>query len=290
MNKYIVIMAGGAGLRLWPLSREKRPKQFVSPDGKECMLIKTLRRALNAVPPQNCFIVTNQNLFEVTKKTVRDLMPEQNIILEPSRKNTAACIAYAAFVLAGKLKEGIISFLPADGHVEDKAGYSKALEHNFEAASATGGLVITGVVPSYPATGFGYIQAGKSEGGYFSKVKRFVEKPDEDTAKRMLGTGEYLWNSGIVTARMDVLIDSIKQYLPLHYGELSEAMKYISAKEFKNHIERAYNEIPEISFDNGVLERSENVFVVRGGFDWNDIGSLDSLAQTLDKDEGGQRC
>lgn len=166
MQKYAVLMAGGSGTRLWPLSKEASPKQFIPVEGDGSMLVQTIDRICTVVQPEQCFIVTNRNLADITRETVGELIPEENIILEPDRKNTAACIVYSTLLLKKKLGEGILCFVPADGYVKDTEGYAQALRLAFDAAEKVDGLVIIGVRPAYPATGYGYIRVepGTGEG------------------------------------------------------------------------------------------------------------------------------
>lgn len=283
MKKYIVIMAGGTGSRLWPLSRENKPKQFISVEGNKCMLIQTIERVQEIVTAENCFIITNKNLFDITKKTVEDIIPISNIILEPERKNTAACIAYASLLLKEKIGTGLLCFVPADGYVKNHTDYKSAVEQAYLAAENTNGLVIIGIFPSYPATGYGYIQINPdieiNENAF--QVNRFIEKPNLDTAQKFISSGNYLWNSGIVVGSIDTIIDSTKAFLPDHFREISDAVKLIDGQELSSPIAKAYNKIPDISFDKGVLEKIDCIHAVKGYFDWDDIGSLDSLSKTF---------
>ncbi|PXV96044.1 mannose-1-phosphate guanylyltransferase [Lachnotalea glycerini] len=289
MDRYIVIMAGGVGSRFWPLSREKKPKQFIRVDGDQCMLVQTIERVCNVVSSENCFIVTNKDLLRITQDTIKDIMPIENIIEEPSRKNTAACIAYSTLLLKNKFGSGILSFIPADGYIEDNVNYVKALEKAYLAAKSTKNLITIGIRPTYPATGYGYIQCDRSKGNesYF-KVKKFVEKPDLETAKKLCSSNDYLWNSGIVLGDMDTLINHFKQLLPNHYNLLSEAINQdMQGFSCTNAIEKAYQEVENISFDVSVLEKTSQIYTVRGEFDWDDMGSMEALSKTLKTDLKG---
>lgn len=288
MDSFVVIMAGGVGARFWPLSREKKPKQFISVDGGKCMLIQTIERVCQIIPPKNCFIITSRELSQITKDTVKDILPSSNIIEEPLRKNTATCIAYATLLLKQKFNTGLISFLPADGYVKDSDNYAKALKTGYIAAEKTKNIVTIGIKPMYPATGYGYIQADITEDKeeYF-KVKRFIEKPKLEEAQRLVTLKEYFWNSGIVVGDMDVLIAHIKLFLPDHYKRLSEAILNADASDLSLEIEKAYEVVENISFDVAVLEKSEKIYTVKGIFDWDDMGSMEALSKTLDKDEKG---
>lgn len=289
MEKYAVIMAGGAGLRLWPLSRENKPKQFICIDGNKSMLVQTVERINEIIPPEKCFIITNSKLLDITRDTLEGLIPPSNIISEPMKKNTAACIAYASMLIRKKYGPGLLCCVPADGCVKDIVAYRRALELSYSAAACTGNLVIIGITPVYPATGYGYIHIDMNEASERSayKVLRFKEKPDIETAKNYVLSGDYLWNGGIVTGDTDVIIDNIRSYLPKHYNKLNEALDHADDPDFNTYIDKAYHEMDDISFDTGVLEKSECIHAVKGLFDWDDIGSFDALGKTLQSDAMG---
>lgn len=290
MKKYAVIMAGGSGSRLWPISREKFPKQFISVDGDKCMLIQTIERICQFIPAENCFIITNQNLVDLTKKTIENIIPDTNIIIEPNRRNTAACISYSAFYIKNKLKDGVVGFFPADGYVRNQQGYTTAVEYAYEAAANLNKLVIIGIEPSYPATGYGYIHVKMDEGKkHVYPVRKFVEKPDFKTAKRFLSSRDYWWNSGIVVGNVSAFINHIKLLLPEHYNAFSSLSNDFDSQNAFQSVKRIYHRIPNVSFDNGVLEPSSDILAVRSDFDWNDIGNLDSLSIALSPDEDGNK-
>ena len=287
MNRYAVVMAGGAGLRLWPLSRQSKPKQFISVDGDECMLVQTVRRLCGTVAPDNCYIITNENLLDITQETLAGLIQPSNIITEPMRKNTAACIAYATMAISEKCGRGVFCFVPADGYVKETDSYKEAILHAFEAAERTAELVVIGIVPAYPATGYGYMRVDKNAENEVSKVYEFTEKPDAETAKNMIESGEYLWNGGILLGLADVIIKNVETHLPGHFKPLVDATLHLNEQDYPKRIREAYSQLNDISFDYGVLEKSQGIYAVKGHFDWDDIGSLDALSRTLKQDENG---
>ncbi|HEX2925837.1 MAG TPA: sugar phosphate nucleotidyltransferase [Ruminiclostridium sp.] len=289
MERFVVIMAGGSGIRLWPISREARPKQFMSVDDGSCMLVQTIERLCDTVPADHCFIVTDKNLKSVTLNTVKKLIPRKNIILEPQKKNTAACIEYAAVTLKKRFGEGLVCFVPADGYVKDRKGYSETIELAYSAASKTKSLVVVGITPTYPATSYGYIQIDKEKGDdeRVMIVQRFIEKPNIENAKKFFESGEFLWNGGILVGSLDVIIDSVKKFLPEHDRNINPAVSNSKRANSSKILDDAYNKIPNVSFDNGILEKIDCIYVVKGMFDWDDIGSFDSLAKTFKTDENG---
>lgn len=289
MERFAVIMAGGSGTRLWPISREARPKQFISVDDGSCMLVQTIERLCDTVSADHCFLVTDKRLKNITLKTVRKLIPRKNIIFEPQKKNTAACIEYATAILKKRFGKGLVCFVPADGYVNDRKGYKEAIELAYEAAGKTESLVVVGISPTYPATGYGYIQIDKEKGDdeRVMIVQRFVEKPDIETAKKFFESGEFLWNGGILVGSLDAIIDSVRKFLPEHDRNIGDAVKSSKRSDSNRNIDAAYNKLRNISFDNGVLEKSESIYVIKGLFDWDDIGSLDSLSKTYKSDESG---
>jgi len=289
MERFAVIMAGGSGTRLWPISRETKPKQFIQAGDGNCMLVQTLERLCETISSDHCFIVTDKRLKSLTYATVKNLIPRENIILEPKKRNTAACIEYAAMTLKKKYGEGLVCFVPADGYVNDRKGYRETIEMAYDAAEKTGSLVVVGITPTYPATGYGYIQIDKSKGDdeRLHIVQKFIEKPDIETAKRFFESGEFLWNGGILVGELDSVIESVRKFLPEHEANIGRAVMEPNRTRSNRYLEEAYNKIPDISFDNGVLEKINCIYVVKGLFDWDDIGSIDALARTYKTDESG---
>ncbi len=291
MQKYAVLMAGGSGTRLWPLSKEASPKQFIPVEDGSSMMVQTIKRLCRVVRPEQCFILTSRLLVDITKDSVREYIPEANILSEPERKNTAACITYATLLLQKRHREGILCFVPADGYVKDTESYAEALELAFETAEQTNGIVIIGVKPTYPATGYGYIHVEpvKNADEKTSRVLNFIEKPSLEVAQELVRSEDYLWNCGIVVGTMDAIIRNVKEYIPDHYHKLSEALEK-EEPETSALIEKAYRQIQSISFDNGVLEKcASSLYAVKASFDWDDIGSIDALAKTLQEDSEGNR-
>lgn len=289
MRKYVAVMAGGTGSRLWPLSRECRPKQFISAQNNPCMLLQTIDRIRAIVPPEKCFIITTGNLLDITQKTLEGIIPPSNIILEPMRKNTAACIAYASLTIKERCGSGIVCFVPADGYVRNQDEYRAALRLAYETAGQTNDLVIIGITPTYPATGYGYIHMGEKNAEKVYQVRAFIEKPELEKAKELFTAREFLWNSGILLGNIETIADRLAQFLPDHIEKISQAVTRENQPDFARLLEEAYRGLPDISFDTGVLEKTSAIRVVKGDFDWDDVGTLDALSKTFSSDQAGNQ-
>jgi mannose-1-phosphate guanylyltransferase len=285
LEKYAVIMAGGSGTRLWPFSRESKPKQFISVDGNKSFLAQTIDRICDVIPAEKCFVITNKDYLNLTKDAVKDLIPISNIILEPLKKNTAACIAYATLYLEKRFGKGLVCFIPADSYVRNKVDYQNAIRQAYQAVESGEKIIIIGVKPSYPSTGFGYIQVDSEVKKGISKVVQFKEKPNLETAKEYIKTEKYLWNSGIVAGQLHVLINGIQQLMPEHYERISVALSNKDTSDYPSSIENAYSHLEDISFDYAFLEKSTNLHAVKGDFGWYDIGSLEAISILLGTDE-----
>jgi mannose-1-phosphate guanylyltransferase len=293
MERYAVVMAGGSGTRLWPISRKDKPKQFISVKDCGSMLLLTVRRIIKSVPAERCHIITDEKLLGITRDEVAGLLPEENIIPEPEKKNTAACIAYASLILRHRFGDCLVCFLPADGYIENEyeEAFSESLSSAFDAAEKSGCMAVVGISPTYPATGYGYIAfdpGSATEVKEAFRAERFVEKPDYETARAYVDSGRYLWNSGMVVGSVESILRSVRLHLPLHYRLLADAADAAAPNRDKA-LRDAYSRLEPVSFDFGVLEKCGELYVVRAFFKWNDIGSLVSLSETFDSDEDGNR-
>ena len=280
-----VILSGGAGTRLWPVSREGNPKPFMKVDQDESLLLKTYKRAASAAAGPEIMTVTNRDYFFMSKdefqrgKFSADESPV--FMLEPMGRNTAPAVAMAALQVAEKHgSDAMLLVLAADHLIADQAKFEAAVGHAAELAS-TGHLVTFGIVPTGPETGFGYIEAGETIGGG-RRVVRFVEKPSQEKAQEYLATGNFLWNSGMFCFKAGLLLEEMTRHAPevvaaskacwqemRKHSEISSSMFEIPADLFV--------QVPDISIDYAVMEHSEKVAVVPADFDWNDIGSWSAL-------------
>ena len=290
MKRYAVIMAGGTGSRLWPISRQKKPKQFIDFVNGKPMLTQTIEYLTGIVCMDDCFIVTNCILQELVHDTIKDIVPATNVIVEPLKKNTAACIAYSALLLRKERRDGILCCIPSDSNIADAAAYRDALETACIEAEGSHSMVVIGIAPSFPSTGYGYIKSDRimSTGDMkIARVQKFAEKPCIEKAKEFVSCGEYLWNSGILVGRLESILDNVERFLPGLYKELSDAVNNTDGASTAASLEKAYSAIEDISFDKGVLEKCNNLCVVKGNFQWSDVGSLDMLDKILKRDANG---
>lgn len=294
MKTYGVIMAGGGGTRFWPLSRKERPKQLLNLSGKEIMVNETIDRIAASVGKDNVFIVTNETQAELMKTETEGRVNPVRILAEPAARNTAACIGYAAMEIVRKYEDGIMCILPSDQFVKDGEEFTKVMDAAIQAAEMTDMLITVGIQPTFPATGYGYICTENGEGTgigekgkQYRRVKEFVEKPDEETAKQYLACGNYAWNSGMFIWKASTILKKFKELLPDIYSCLEEIGNAMGTDKEADVIARVYPEIPKISIDYGIMERSRDVLMIAGDFGWNDIGSLDMLGIMKPEDENG---
>ncbi len=281
-------MAGGIGSRFWPMSRADFPKQFLDILGMGRTLIQqTYDRYIKLVPKGNIYIITAHEYVSIVKKQLPDLA-EENILAEPSRKNTAPCIAYIAFKLIKKDPKALMMAAPADNLVLDQEEFAKTVKRGFDFVDTINALVTLGVKPSYPNTGYGYIQhdtAIAAPGVY--KVKTFTEKPNVDLAKAFISSGDFLWNAGIFTWKVKNLLTAFEKHLPEIYELFAaEKDKFNTSKETKA-VEAIYPLCTNISIDFGIMEKAENVYVIPASFGWSDLGTWNSAWENKEKDSFG---
>lgn len=298
----VVIMAGGKGERFWPKSREKSPKQLLSIASKNTMLQETIKRAQALTSPKNIFIVTRIGLEEEIHKQVPNI-PKGNIIIEPFARNTAAAIGLANLIIQkrdnvsrdniSKDKNSITIVLPADHIIKDIGQFKKTITTACIAAEE-GYLVTIGIKPNYPETGYGYIHRGDkiftangSGSPSVFKVKEFREKPDLKAAEEFVKEGEYYWNSGMFVWTTKCIEEAFKKHMPELYHALKVIDNSLSSSCRDKVIKEEYERLEKISIDYGVMERAENVSVVEGLFDWNDVGSWLALEKVYEKDDDG---
>ncbi len=286
---YCLIMAGGIGKRFWPRSRKNYPKQLLNIVSEKSMLELTYDRLLNITDKEKIYIVAGENLKDAMMKDLKDF-PEENYIVEPNGKNTAPCIALAAAIIKKKDPEAVMGVFPADHLIENFNKFQTAVEVGAKVAKLHSGLVTFGITPTRPATGYGYIQYDKKlplldNSAY--KVKTFAEKPNLDTAKRFLETGEFLWNSGMFIWMAKDILKSIKTHLPDLYESVINIQKAVGKQDYTKILKKEWSTILGSSIDYGVMEKANNVYVVKSDFVWSDVGSWDAVYELEDKDKNG---
>lgn len=279
-------MAGGGGTRFWPLSRQKKPKQLLNLSGKDLMINETIERIHRFIDYENIFIVTNYTQAEEMKQAVAGRVRNENILSEPAARNTSACIAYAAEVIKKRYGGGIMCVFPADHYIKDENEFSRIMSEGIREVESKDCLLTIGITPSFAATGYGYIQY-EEDAQISHKVIRFVEKPDLKTAEEYLMTGTYLWNSGMFIWKTDTILAEIKHYIPDVYSIIEQIGDSLNTENEENMLNYMYPQIPKISIDYGVMEKSERVRCIPGDFGWNDVGSWDMLGAIHEKDKKG---
>ncbi len=289
-HNYCVIMAGGVGSRFWPLSRTSNPKQFLDILGTGKSLLKqTSDRFKQIMPADHIYIVSNSEYAELIKEQLPEI-PESNILLEPQRRNTAPCIAYAAFRIKKRDPHANMVVAPSDHLIMDENEFLRVIRNGLDFVRENDALLTIGIPPNRPETGYGYIQldqGNKIENNnvLFNKVKTFTEKPDLKLAKVFLESGEFFWNSGIFFWSLSTILSAFGKYLPEISTAFSEGFDLYETLEEKSYIETTYAECKNISIDYGIMEKSDKVFVLTAEFGWSDLGTWGSLYEQSIKDQ-----
>jgi mannose-1-phosphate guanylyltransferase len=284
---FAIIMAGGVGTRLWPLSRKNRPKQFLDFFGDGTMIEKSVERLKGLVPTENILIVTNKQGKELALAHVPEI-PAENIIVEPVGRNTAPCIALATAYIRKLNPNATAIVLPADHLIPDTARFQQTLSAAIEIANRASALVTLGIKPTRPETGYGYIQNTggdhdlvKSVHEHYDvrayRVKTFAEKPDHETAKKFLESGDFLWNSGVFIWQINDIIREFERSMPELYKDMLTIYECIGMPEEHETIDRIYSWTHAISIDYGIMEKADLVYVIEGTFEWSDLGSWDEV-------------
>jgi len=288
-----VIMAGGAGTRLWPMSRDEKPKQFHNLSGTGTLLEETIKR-LKPVKPEEIVIVSAGKYEQLSRNEIDKTGMSGTILSEPMAKNTAAAVLYAALFLDKKYSDSTMIVLPADHYIKDSKKFVSALKKGIKLAGK-GSLVTIGVKPSYPETGYGYIKAIEGTEGIELPVDKFVEKPDLKTAKNYVDSGNYFWNSGIFVWKTSLIIEKFRRYMPEHFEAFKPLHKLPHDKiasdtddilKLKSEI---YHSLKSVSIDTGILENAGRRMVIPAEFDWADLGSWKAIDDILKPDHEGNR-
>ena len=287
---HAVIMAGGSGTRFWPQSRKKMPKQLLRLAGSRTMIQQTADRCYSWVDTTNIWVVTNDVQAEATKSQLPEI-PAQNVLLEPAARNTAPCVGLAAIQILARDPDGIMFVLPADHVIHTDESFAAAAKRAVEVVEEDSSrLVLFGVIPTFPATGFGYIERSEALSDATPRlyqVKAFREKPHRELAEEYLRAGRYFWNCGIFCWKAQTIVDLLEKFEPeLHAGlmRISEGIRHNRSQQV---IKEEFPALKSISIDYAVMERAQNVVVIEAPFQWDDVGSWLSLPRLNGIDTNG---
>lgn len=293
-NNYLVILAGGAGSRFWPISSEELPKQFLDILGCGRTLIQlTLKRFNGLIPKENVWVVTAEKYREIVMEQLPEI-PSSNILCEPCRRNTAPCICYVSWKIKKLNTKANIVVSPSDHLVVDIQAFQSAIDDSLSFAAETDAVVTLGLKPTRPETGYGYIKAdltySSSRKHNIFRVDEFKEKPTLEIAKEYIQSPNYLWNSGIFIWNINTIINAFRVYEPEVSSIFEGLMPYYDTDEEQNKIDESYPQCKNISVDYAILEKAEEIFVFPASFSWSDLGTWNSLREQSDMDKYGNVC
>lgn len=284
-HQYVAIMAGGIGSRFWPMSRNRLPKQFLDVLGTgQTLLQSTFSRFAAFVPAENIFVITFEEYAPLVAQQLPDL-PEANILKEPSRKNTAPCVAYMAFKLMQRNPDASFIVSPSDHLVMDQPGFAQLAQMALQFAEEKNALVTLGITPTYPNTGYGYIQYDQEAvAANVYKVKTFTEKPNLELAKTFIASGDFLWNAGIFVWKAAAVLHAFEKHLPEMYEVFAAEANLFDTEQEYEALVRIYPQCTNISIDYGIMEKAKNVYIIPASIGWSDLGTWNSAYENMDKD------
>lgn len=284
-HHYVAIMAGGVGSRFWPKSRVHYPKQFLDILNTGKSLIQwTYERFAAFIPPENIYVVTSEEYVSLVSEQLPELQ-KKNILAEPSRKNTAPCIAYISFKILEKDPNASMIIAPADHLILDTETFTEICNKALDFVEHIKALITLGIKPTHPNTGYGYIQyETHSVADQVYKVKTFTEKPDLELAKTFLASGDFLWNAGIFVWKLQTIVNAFEKHLSEMYEVFTAEKAHFNTKQEKAALERIYAQCTNLSIDFGIMEKAENVYVIPASFGWSDLGTWSSAYNNLEKD------
>jgi len=289
----VVIMAGGAGTRFWPLSTKKRAKQFLDLFGDRTLLQQSFDRISNLVPPDRVLILTNEAFVSTVSEQLPQI-PAKNIIGEPMRRDTAAAVGLAAVLCRKRFGNPVIATLTADHLIEPVPMFQKTLLSAVRKAANNNALYTFGIEPTHPAIGYGYLERGvqvvDDEGIEHFRLLRFKEKPDPETARQYVESSRFYWNSGMFVWTADAILKEMEIHLPKHAKALSSAAAFDQTPEWDQALREAFEPLHPVSIDFGVMEKAQNVCCVASEFSWNDVGGWPAMRSYLHEDEAGNCC
>lgn len=278
-------MAGGVGSRFWPVSTTDFPKQFHDMLGTGDTLIqKTFTRLSQIIPKENILILTNEVYNDIVLKQL-PMVKQEQIILEPSMRNTAPCILYASLKIKKENPNAVMVVAPSDHWIEDEVQFCANLQHAFDFCEREDNLMTLGILPTFPNTGYGYIEYDKLDSRPVKKVKQFREKPDYATARKFIQSRNFLWNAGIFVWSVKSVLNAFREFQPVMFDHFMQGYEVLNTSKEAQFIKENYPLAENISVDYAILEKAQNVFVLPATFDWNDLGTWGSLHEKLDKDE-----
>jgi len=284
-NYYAILMAGGVGSRFWPVSTESFPKQFHDMLGTgDTLLQKTFQRLNKLIPTENIFILTNEKYNDLVLQQLPEVKQRQ-VVLEPAMRNTAPCILYASLKIQKLNPDAVMIVAPSDHWIEDETAFTQNVQQAFQFCEQNDALMTLGIKPTFPNTGYGYIEYGNDSEENISEVIQFREKPDYNTAKQFLAQGNFLWNAGIFMWSASSVINAFKNNQPELFQHFNKGMELYNTDAEAKFIEENYAKAENISVDYAIMESSKNVYVIPATFDWNDLGTWGSLYDKLDKDQ-----
>jgi mannose-1-phosphate guanylyltransferase len=284
-NYYAILMAGGIGSRFWPVSTKELPKQFHDMLGAgETLIQKTFSRLSKLIPEENILILTNENYNSIVLEQL-PMVKQEQVLLEPAMRNTAPCILYASLKIQKENPDAVMVVAPSDHWIEDEDTFAKNLQQCFDFCSKEDALMTLGIQPTFPNTGFGYIEYDKTDVNSIKKVSQFREKPDYETAKSFLKSGNFLWNGGIFIWSAKSITAAFENFQPTMNTLFQKGLECYNTATEKSFIEENYALAENVSIDYAVMESAKNVYVLPATFDWNDLGTWGSLHEKLPKDD-----
>lgn len=287
---YTLIMAGGSGTRFWPRSKTVKPKQYLNIFGDKSLLQDTIERFAKFTKEENIYIVSSATQAQVLEEQT-PMLPKENLIYEPIGRNTLPCIGLAAMYAERENPDGIMVVSPSDHLINNTDLFKDTVLAAAKIAKERDGIVTLGITPTFPATGYGYVKVAdditNNEKIKQFKVERFVEKPDETNAAKYLSQGGFYWNSGLFVFKVSVFLKAVEEFAPELYADLRKIQADFGNPGYADTLDTIYRAVESISVDYGIMEHARNIYLVEGNFDWNDLGSWESVYQTDEKDENG---
>ncbi|MEM9077887.1 MAG: mannose-1-phosphate guanylyltransferase [Bacteroidota bacterium] len=284
-NYYAILMAGGVGSRFWPVSTSSYPKQFHDMLGTGKTLIqKTFDRLNQFVPTENILILTNERYNDLVLEQL-PMVKQNQVVLEPAMRNTSPCILYASLKIQKMNPNAVMIVAPSDHWIEDEEAFANDVKICFDKCEKESALCTLGIRPTFPNTGFGYIEFEKEGDENLKKVSQFREKPDYETAKEFLKQGNFLWNAGIFMWSVETIVNAFKEYQPSQFELFQKGYSCYNTPEENAFIRENYPKAENISIDYAILEQSQSIYTLPASFDWNDLGTWGALYDKLEKDD-----